>query len=381
MSPQTDRVLRSSLGVAALAGLVFVAACGGEAAWEWGLPEGVPAPRVPVDNPMSAAKVELGRALFYDERLSVNSTTSCATCHVQSQAFADGLAFSTGATGELTARSSMALVNVAYNPVHTWANPALTSLEDQALVPMFSEHPVELGLTNHDAEALARFAADADLRALFADAFPDEADPITVPNVVRAIAAFERTLLSFDAPYDRYVYGRDDTAVSASVLRGRDLFNSERLECFHCHGGFNFTDGVMHGGTVIPEVQFHNTGLYNVDGRGGYPASNRGLLEHTGNPRDMGKFRAPTLRNIELTAPYMHDGSIATLDEVLDHYAAGGRTIETGPNAGVGAESPLKSVFLHGFTLTADEREDVLAFLRSLTDPSFVARPTLSDPR
>lgn len=360
--------------------LALLAGCTPAASYEWDLPEGVPHPRVPLDNPMSAEKVELGRRLFFDTRLSGNETQSCGSCHDPALAFTDGRPVSVGSTGDLTARGSMALVNVAYNPVQTWANPALISLEDQALVPMFGERPVELGLSGRDAEMIARLRADARYPAMFAGAFPGEAAPINVTNVVRAIASFERSLLSFDSPFDRWFYGGDEAAVSDSVRRGFDLFNTNELECFHCHGGFNFTDGVLHDGTVIPEVQFHNTGLYNIDGRGGYPEGNRGLFETTGLPSDMGRFRAPTLRNIAVTAPYMHDGSIATLDEVLDHYAAGGRTIESGPNAGVGSESPLKNIFLHGFSLTAEQRADVLAFLASLTDETFLSDPAHRSP-
>jgi cytochrome c peroxidase len=349
-------------------------------AWDWGLPPGIPAPRVPADNPMNAAKVELGRRLFYDVRLSGNQTQSCGSCHAHERAFTDGLAVSIGSTGESTPRNSMSLTNVAYNPTQTWANPALVALEDQALVPIFGEHPVELGLANMEGELVARLRAEPLYPDLFAEAYLGEADPISVPNAVRAIAAFERTMLSFDAPYDRYFYRADRTALSESALRGLDLFNSERLECFHCHGGFNFTDGVMHGGTTIPEIQFHNTGLYNIDGRGGYPEPNRGLYEHTGSPRDMGRFRAPTLRNITETAPYMHDGSVVDLDAVLDHYAAGGRTIESGDYAGVGSESPLKNLFLHGFTLSDQERADVMALLDALRDDTFLNDPRFSDP-
>jgi cytochrome c peroxidase len=349
-------------------------------AWDWGLPPGIPAPRVPADNPMNEAKVELGRRLFYDVRLSANRTQSCGSCHAQERAFTDGLAVSVGSTGDHTPRSSMSLANVAYNPVQTWANTALVALEDQALVPLFGEHPVELGLANMEGELVARLRAEPLYPGLFARAFPAEADPISVPNTVRAIAAFERTLISFDSPYDRYFYRGDRAALGDAALRGLELFNSERLECFHCHGGFNFTDGVMHGGTTIPEIQFHNTGLYNIDGRGGYPAPNRGLYEITGEPRDMGRFRAPTLRNITVTAPYMHDGSVPDLDAALDHYAAGGRTIESGENAGIGSESPLKNIFLHGFTLTAAERADVMALLESLRDDTFLTNPRFSDP-
>jgi len=365
---------------ALLAALLVVGCAPAAPAWDWGLPPGVPAPRVPSENPMSIEKVTLGRRLFYDTRLSGNGTQSCASCHDPTLAFTDGLAVSVGSTGDTTPRSAMALVNVAYNPVQGWASPALVALEDQALVPLFGTHPVELGLGGREVDLVARLRDDPRYPEMFAEAFPDEVDPIGVTNVVRAIACFERTMLSFDSPFDRWFHGRDESAVSDSVRRGFELFNTNALECFHCHGGFNFTDGVMHDGTVIAEVQFHNTGLYNVDGRGGYPAPNRGLYEVTGLPSDMGRFRAPTLRNIAVTAPYMHDGSIATLDEVLDHYAAGGRTIADGPNAGVGAESPLKNVFLHGFTLTPEQRADVLAFLASLTDERFLSEPDLAPP-
>lgn len=369
-------VLAPILG-AALAG------CPAEpAGYEWDLPQGFPRPRVPADDPMSAAKVELGRFLFYDVRLSGNQTQACGSCHRQEIAFTDGLPVSMGSTGDSTPRGSMSLANIAYVPELTWANPALVALEDQALVPMFGERPVELGLSGMEDVLVERLrtSSDPDYRAMFAAAFPGDAEPITITNVVRAIASFERTMLSGDSPYDRYTYGADRTAMSESALRGRDLFFSERLECFHCHGGFAFTDSVTHEGQPLPEGGYHNNALYNIDGRGAYPDGNRGLYEHTMDPRDMGRFRAPTLRNIALTAPYMHDGSIATLDEVLDHYAAGGRTIGSGPYAGIGSDSPLKSVFLHGFELTPEERADVLAFLNALTDETFVTDPRLSDP-
>jgi cytochrome c peroxidase len=360
--------------------LCAVAGCelGGADVYEWDLPPGFPVPDVPEDNPMSEAKVELGRFLFYDPRLSGNETQSCASCHDQSLAFTDGRATAVGSTGEPHPRGSMSLANVAYNARLTWANPLLSELEDQALTPLFGDHPVELGA--REDELLARLRRDPGYPAMFAEAFPDDADPLSVRNVVRALASFQRTLISGDSPYDRYVYQGDDEALSEAARRGLELFGSERLECFHCHGGFNFADGVTHEGTVIEEVAFHNTGLYNIDGRGGYPEPNRGVYEVTGDRRDMGHFRAPTLRNIAVTAPYMHDGSIEDLDGVLDHYAAGGRTIEEGPYAGVGSESPLKNLFIHGFTLTEQERADVLALLRSLTDETFLTDPRFSDP-
>lgn len=160
-------------------------------------------------------------------------------------------------------------------------------------------------------------------------AFPNDDDPHSVLSVVRATSAFVRTIISFDSPYDAFLRG-DTDAISASAKRGMDLFFSERLECFHCHGGFNFTDSSTHADATVEPVGYHNTGLYNVDGEGAYPEDNTGLFDMTGERRDMGRFRAPTLRNIAVTAPYMHDGSIDTLDEVIDHYARGGRELAAG---------------------------------------------------
>jgi cytochrome c peroxidase len=389
------RFVAANLPVLASAFALFaLAACGDDAStstsaggaggtaptWDWGLPPGVPQPRIPKDNPMSVAKVELGRHLFYDARLSGNETQSCASCHDPSLAFTDARPISIGSTGESTPRSSMSLANVAYLTTLTWANPTLVALEDQALVPMFGEHPVELGLAGKDDELLARLAAEPRYVELFAEAFPDEAEPISVGSVVRAIAAFERTLLSFDSPYDRYAYGGQAGALTEAQRRGRELFFSEGVECFHCHGGFNFSDSTAHEGTTIVETMFHNTGLYNLDGEGAYPEPNTGLFEITGDPADMGRFRAPSLRNIAKTAPYMHDGSVATLEEVIDHYAAGGRTIESGPYAGVGSESPLKSEFVTGFPITPEQRADLVAFLECLTDDAFLTNPNLTNP-
>lgn len=366
--------LRVCLVAASLVG------CTSAPAYDWGLPEGIPAPVVPENNPMSAAKVELGRHLFFDERLSGNGTQSCGSCHDPARAFTDGLSVSVGSTGEATPRNAMMLANVAFNTSQTWANPALVTLEQQALVPLFGEFPVELGVTNREAEVVARFREDAAIRAMFEEAFPGQAEPVSMANIVFAIASYERSLLSFGSPYDRYFYGNDESAMSESALRGMAFFFSERGECFHCHGGFNFAGSAAHGNAPNAMGEFQNNALYNIDGRGGYPMGNRGLYEHTGNPRDMGRFRPPSLRNITLTAPYMHDGSIATLDGVIDHYAAGGRTVEEGPYAGVGSESPVKSIFLHGFTLTPQERADLLAFLEALTDDAFVNDARHQDP-
>ena len=349
------------------------------APWQWDLPPGFPEPFVPADNPMSAEKVELGRYLFYDTRMSGSGTYACATCHLQELAFTDGLAHAIGETGQVHRRSSMSLVNVAYNASLTWAHPLMLELERQALVPMFGDDPIELGLDSED-ELVAALASEPLYDELFAAAFPDDPEPLTAAHVVHALSAFQRTLISGRSSFDRWFYDGDETAISESAVRGYELFNGHPLECFHCHVGFNLSDSAYWDGAPDRQLVFHNTGLYDVDGMGGYPPEDVGLMEVTLDPADMGKFRVPSLRNIAVTAPYMHDGSIATLDEVLDHYAAGGRTLTEGPNAGVGSESPLKDPLMTGFEITNQERADVLAFLESLTDDELLTNPALADP-
>ena len=356
------------------------AADAGPEVYDWDLPPGFPPPRVPDDNPMSAAKVELGRHLFYDKRLSGNQSQSCASCHDQARAFTDGRARALGSTGESHFRGAMSLANVGYAATLTWANPLLETLEEQALVPMFGEHPVELGLAGLEATLFERLRAEPRYQSLFPEAFPEADEPFALISVTRALAAFQRTLISGRSPYDRATRGGEPAALSESARRGEALFFSEDLECFHCHGGFAFSDSVVHARTTFIEANFHHTALYNLDGAGAYPASDRGLYEITGEARDMGRFRAPTLRNITLTAPYMHDGSAATLDDVIDHYAAGGRRIESGEDAGDGSTSPLRSEFVTGFALTAEQRADLLAFLESLTDDEFMTNPRYGDP-
>lgn len=348
--------------------------------YAWDLPPGFPPPRVPEDNPMTPAKVELGRHLFYDTRLSGNGTQSCASCHFQEKAFSDGRRLAVGSTGEVHPRNSMSLTNVAYNATLTWSNSALVTFEKQFHVPIFGEDPIELGVAGHEDEVLTRFREDPLYQELFAEAYPSERDAVNMGNIIRALASFNRTLISGDSPYDRFVYQQDMDALSESARRGLELVLSEDLECHHCHGGFNFTTSTVHANTRFFEAPFHNTGLYNVDGEGAYPPQNQGLYEVTGNIEDMGRFRAPTLRNIALTAPYMHDGSMATLEEVIAFYERGGRLLEDGPLAGDGSISPYKSGFVGGFTLTDQQRNDLLTFLNTLTDSTFITDPRFSNP-
>jgi len=335
--------------------------------WVWELPPNFPEPYVPEDNPMSAAKVELGRYLFYDTRLSVDGTFSCATCHQQELAFTDGAARAEGATGMIHPRSSMTLTNVVYASSLAWGNPELLDLETHAPGPMFGDAPIELGLVDEQ-DAIARIADEPVYDALFAAAYPGDDDPRTLDNMIKAIASFQRTLISGRAPFDRWFYDGDESAISASAKRGWELFNFPG-ECTYCHFGFNFSDATYFPSLFEWPLPFHNTGLYNEDGRGAYPAGNEGLYNFTGEPADMGKFKSPTLRNIAVTGPYMHDGSIETLEEVLDHYAVGGRI-----------DTPHVDFQMTTFELTPAEVDDFMAFFDSLTDDSFLTDPALSDP-
>ena len=365
------------LGIRVLAlSLIVEISAAAPAPYAWDIPSWVPAPVVPDDNPMSAAKVDLGRHLFYDRRLSANQRLSCASCHRQALAFTDGRPRSPGVNGELGVRSAMALANVAYLPVLTWANPSQRRLETQLLVPLFGDNPVELGLIGQEETLFARLEADPIYRQLFLKAFPEQQGRIDLGTVSKAIACFERTLLSFNSPYDRYKHGGKEGAISESAKRGEDLFYGERLECAHCHGGFNFTDNVQHSKMKFPEIAFHNTGLYNTDGKGAYPPDNPGIRAITADPDDEGKFRAPSLRNIAVTAPYMHDGSIATLDDVIrHHYAKKGLAVFNGAQP-----SPLRDQFIEGFDISDAEVADLVEFLTSLTDEHFLKDPRFSDP-
>jgi cytochrome c peroxidase len=337
------------------------------------LPRGFPEPKIPRDNAMSRTKILLGRYLFYDKRLSLNATLSCADCHRQELAFTDGHAVPTGATGQMHSRSAMSLVNVAYNSTLTWSNPNLNSLEDQVLIPLFGDHPVELGMRGKEAALIELLRSDAVYSPLFQRSFPHESDPFKVSNLAKAIAAFERTILSARSPYDRFHFG-DPQAISEAAQRGEVLFFSDPYSCFRCHSGFNFTDAAG----ALPK--FHNTALYNVPGRFSYPGPNLGIFGYTTRPSDIGKFRTPTLRNIAVTGPYMHDGSVPTIEAAIDHYAAGGRTIPSGPNAGKGSENPNKDPRIKGFQLSQQNRDDLAAFLCSLTDDELLHDSRFSNP-
>lgn len=380
-----------------LAGLALLgaalAACGGggtqvtetglsnSEGWTFAVPADFPAPRDSVDNPTTAARVELGRFLFYDRRLSGNGTQSCGSCHLQDKAFTDGLTTAVGSTGESHPRNSQSLVNVIYNATLTWANPTLVTLETQMLTPIFGTRPVEMGVNDANKfEVLARISgsSEPDYGRLFAAAFPGQPGALNWDNVIRAIASFQRSMISADSRYDRARQNR--ATLSDAEQRGQTLFFGEQAECFHCHGSFNFNEQVIYNGLRQVETPFRNTGLYNIGGSGAFPFPNQGLFSFTEAAPDMGKFRAPSLRNIAVTAPYMHDGTMATLEEVLDFYAAGGRVIADGPLAGDGRANPFKDGLIARINLSAQDKADLIAFLRTLTDERLLGDPALSDP-
>ncbi|MCB1202456.1 MAG: di-heme enzyme [Leptospiraceae bacterium] len=350
----------------------------GGSVWKF-LPDYIPAPREFADNPVTPEKVELGRRLFYEKKLSGNGQMACAGCHIQKKAFADGLTVPAGTTGQLHPRNSMSLVNLAFVPVLTWGNPLMRRLHTQALVPIFGENPVELGLTGNENQFLEQMRSDADYLRLYKIAFPDHTDKVTMETTVLALEAFQRSLFSFNSAADKFEHG-NTSALSESAKRGLNLFFSEKMECFHCHGGINFTSSIDTALHAEPEIDFSNNGLYNVDGNGAYPTGNTGIHEVTGRAADMGKFKAPTLRNIEVSAPYMHDGSIATLEAVVEHYARGGTLTPSGPKAGDGATNPFKSSFVAGFSATTQEKEDLVNYLKSLTDCDFLTNKNFSNP-
>lgn len=347
-----------------------------------GIPEQFALPVIPDFNPPSEAKIALGRRLFYDTKLSANETQSCSSCHLQSMAFADGVKTPTGSTGEHLSRNSQGLANIAYHASLTWASTNLVTLEEQLNIPIRADNPIELGVTDSQIETvLERFDDDAIYPSLFANAFPESESGATINKIIFSLASFCRTIISGESDYDSYLLG-DSDAITEQQKRGLALFNGEKFECFHCHNGVllstSYQDQSSNPDTIT--LPHFNNGLYNVGGTGDYPAEDQGLFELTSNPNHRGFFRPPSLRNVELTAPYMHDGSLATLEDVIAHYARGGTLTAGGPNAGDGKFNPLKSGLVQGFDATEQEIEDVIAFLNSLTDTSLTLNPNLSDP-
>ena len=308
-----------ALLLVALPALPPAAAGTGPENWTWTLPPAFPPPVVPVDNPMSAAKVALGKRLFFDTSLSENNRIACATCHQPARAYSDAESQPRGAHGDRLSRNAPSLTNVAYAPALGWTDEGVTTFEAQMRRPLFATQPVE-----------------NDYRSAFADAFPGEPAPLNMDNLIRAIASFERTLISGRSAFDRYVFDDDRPALIAAARRGMALFYSKRAGCATCHGGLTFSGSLRAVGNE----------------------SATAVYAHTGVAGAAVKFKVPGLRNVALTAPYMHDGSLASLRAVIDFYDRGG------------GQRRLKRL-----ALREKEKGDLVAFLESLTDPAFVSSP------
>jgi len=324
----------------------------------------------------TATIIFLGRKLFYDTRLSANQTRSCATCHNPRFAFTDGYRTNTGAYGDPVLHNTPSLVNVSFLHYLDWAKPPVTSLALQLKRPLYNAHPVELGLNVYLRRNIAQLENDTNYFSLFKRAFADGL--VNEVNIEAALVAFVTTLNSFNSPYDRFVNG-DKKYLSPAAIEGLALFSSERTGCTGCHPPPLFTLNVKN--TIPPAGDiFINTALYNVLNKGDYPKGDQGIFESTGNAGDKGKFKIPSLRNAALTAPYFHDGSAATLREVIDAYARGGRNITTGPWQGDGKNNPYKDKRIRGFPASEKEKRSLLAFLYSLTDSSVLANPLFTAP-
>lgn len=322
-------------------------------------PLGLPPVPIPDDNPLTAEKIALGRRLYYDRMLSVDNTVACADCHNPALSFTDGKQFSEGVGKKKESRNAPTVLNAAYFLNLFWDGRA-PSLEKQVEVPV--QNPVEMANTLEGVEK--KLVADASYRAAFEEAFGPGA--ITFDKVEKAIASFERTLISGNSPFDRYFYGGDKDALTPAAQRGLEVFmNKRKGGCITCHSIYKRyapTRARVAVASVPEEVEsyalftdneFHNTGV-GADSRGNY--QDLGRYNVTQNEADKGAFKTPTLRNIAKTGPYMHDGSLKTLKEVIDFYVGGGNS------------NPHLDKRIHplGF-LTGQERADLLAFLESLT--------------
>jgi cytochrome c peroxidase len=330
------------LGIVAAAGaalLFSVATTATQPSWRWpALPAGVKPPVVPADNAMSAAKVALGRKLFYEPALSHNRALSCADCHQQERGFTDGLATHVGAMGDMGVRNVPGLANVAWRTGLTWTEAGLSTLEQQAMVPMTGEHPVEMGMKGGEAEIAQRLGADPCYRRMFAVAFPASGDRIDFSKVTAALGAFQRTMIASNSPYDRYVAGNQQ-ALTASAKKGAAQF--VQAGCASCHSGRDFTDSQVHyTGTAAP-------GEPDTSDYGGKPPP-------PGFEPPAQSFRTPTLRNVAVTGPWLHDGTAGDIESAIRRHAA---------PALVGVNMPA-----------------MLAFLDSLTDSDFLRAAHLAKP-
>lgn len=311
------------------------------------IPDGFPDMLIPEYNPMTSEGVSLGRQLFYDPILSADNSQSCASCHGQAFGFTDnGRQFSMGIDGIEGSRNAMPLINAGWMPTLFWDGRD-PSLESQALEPV--PNPIEMHQQWPD--AAAKLKAHPDYPDLFFNAFGTR--DIDSSYVVKAIAQFERTLISGNSKWDKYLRG--EVELSQAESKGFEIFFTEKGDCFHCHSTILFTDNL-----------FHNNGLDSE-------FTDMGRFDVTANANDRGKFKTPTLRNIIYTGPYMHDGRFETLEEVIDFYSEGLQFSET-------IDPLMKNVNQGGIQLTDDEKQNLISFIKTLTDTDFISNPEFSNP-
>jgi cytochrome c peroxidase len=304
---------------------------------------------------------QLGRKLFYDNKLSFNQTKACVSCHDPKFAFTDGYKKSIGSEGDMHQRNSKPLFNLAEQHYFTAADSTIHTVLQQMQRPMFNTTPVELGWKNNEALMLQRFNNDITYQKLFTQNFGTKT--ITIQQLQEAIAAYILSIESYNSNYDKYVSGQQNI-FTPNEKQGMQLF-FDSLNCDNCHGGKNF-DKPIDGNFYV------NTGLYNIDGLGAYPITDVGLMQKTNNAADMGKFKIPTLRNLKFTAPYYHDGSTYKLTDVIQDYNNGGRNITNGENKGNGIISKLKHPLIQPLQLTAKQQQNLVSFLLTLTDSTIV---------
>lgn len=301
------------------------------------IPRGFDDIEFPIDNAYSQSRWELGKRLFYDPIMSLDSTVSCASCHNSNIAFSDDISFSFGVDDRLGTRNAPTLANVSYHPYFT-REGGVPTLEMQVLVPIQEHNEFDFNIV-----LLAeRLKADSSYIQMSLEAYDREPDAFVI---TRSLSCFERSLISGYSRYDQYENYGDFNALSQSEINGMELFFSDKTNCYQCHGGFNFTN-----------YAFENNGLYEQ-------YDDVGRFRFTGNEEDLAKFKVPSLRNIELTAPYMHDGSIQLLEAVIEHYNSGGEN------------HPHKNSLIHPLNLNEKEKDELIAFLQSLTDDSFITNP------
>ncbi len=310
----------------------FFLSCSGE----FNIPPHFPKPKIPKDNRVTLERIQLGEKLFFDKNLSLDSTISCESCHKPDLAFTDGQTRSTGIYGRLGKRNTPSILNAAYLTAVN-KDGGVKNLDLQALVPIEDENEMGISIL----QLSSRLNKDQEYVQMAKRAY---GQPINAFVITRALATFVRTLYSGDSKYDRFVLG-DSTALTANEKRGKRLFESDRLNCNACHVGFNFTENT-----------FENNGLYDH-------YEDRGRARITMDSADIGKFRVPSLRNVGVTPPYMHDGSIKSLEEVVTHYEEAGR-------------HPRKrqSDKMKSFQLTPEEQSDLISFLRALTDIAYAKK-------